>query len=1626
MAAVTGGAAGAGPAPEGSLLETMAAGPGSAPGPGRPGVFTTSANQILGTPAYMAPEQWKQEPCTGATDVWALGMILVELLTGRHLLLGKGYHQIYLAVVQDEPLPVPGLGALSLPEDLVDLVQRCLRKDPQERPPATEIVERLTERLQGAPRQEQATEVSPYRGLLPFGEQHADRFFGREAETAAVLERLRDEPLLPVVGPSGAGKSSFVMAGLVPRLREQGRWLVLQLRPGRQPFETLAARLSPSDTVSRSRASSLGRSGDHLRTEPGPGGGTERGPAVQALAAELLGAPTRLALRLTQLAEERGTRVLLFVDQLEELFTLVDEEPVRQAFARALLSAADDAEGPVRVIFTLRDDFLGRLAGSRWAREALDRVQVLGTPGPTGLVEILEKPIAQLGYRFEDAALVEEMIRSVAGQPAALPLLQFACQQLWEQRDTARKLLTRAAYQAIGGVAGALARQADAVLAGLPQEQMPLARALFLRLVTPEGTRRVVPRSELLRDLGDEAEAVLDRLTRERAILVRKGAAEAELELIHESLIRAWGQLVRWIEESREERVFLAEAGQAAALWEQRGRADDLLWRGEALRDAARRAERCGALPGPVQRFLEAGQRWEARRLRTRRGLGLAGLTLLVLAALASFAVSLALRQREQRARQSESRARSERRRAVSRGAEALREGARAAGQRGSFIEARAKLRGSLEAADSALARILWWRLSRQPELWRQHLGGIPFAVAFDPSGAQVAVANQDRVIYLFDVSTGAARMLRGHEEQALAVAFAPGGKLLASASRDGVVRIWDLGSGTARTLLGHRGAVRTVAFSPDGQLLASAGDDRTLRLWAVADGRTHAVLDGHEDQVRSVAFGPDGQLLASASHDRTVRLWQVASGASARVLRHHQDPVWKVQFSPDGRLLASGSSDRTVQLVDPASGQVKRVLRGHEKLVTTVGFSPDGRQLASAGDDQTIRLWQVDTGRLLDVLHGHRATVMDVGLGPGRAGAGSPAGPVLASAGYDRELRLWRLRRPAAGASGPEDPAGGDPAVGTGGHDDAVRGVSFTADGRSLVSASADRTVGIWSVETGRLEQRLEGHDGAVYRVDAHPSTRRIASASADGTIRLWEPGSGRPARVLRGHTATVTAVRFDPIGTSLVSASADGTARLWRADAGTAGPVLSGHQAVVWDAIFAPDGKLVATASADRTVRLWDATTGALRHTLRGHDDGVESVAFSADGRLLASASRDATVRIWTLGDAPTGRILGRHPGRVYSVAFDPRGEQVAAAGADGAIRLWSLASGGFRELRGHQGEVNQIAFRRDGELLASGSDDGTVRLWQMPAGLPLWRAPVLLPDTLELLTHRGWVELAPGAAPRPAPGGPGWRQALERHGRMADLDPDAGVLCLVTDEEKVQLWSRTGDRPITERPVARVERVVATASGCVTLASGQAALLARDGTSRPLASAVQALARDGRGLLVATDKAIERLDPNGQRLEQRPAGLGITAVARTGAFLVIGYRDGNLEVQPLDRSVRHRPVTFEDVPPSPVTRLIPGPMDTLVVGFASGMVGLWNLRDGTRLHHGQIHGPVTHLVLAGSRLVAASELGQHLVWDLDVFQVDHCALLRQVWAQVPVAWEEGLPVIRAAPSGHRCSAR
>ncbi|HEU5056571.1 MAG TPA: serine/threonine-protein kinase, partial [Kofleriaceae bacterium] len=524
---------------------------------------------FAGTPPYMAPEQWVQID-TRATDIWALGVILYELVCGERPYAGPDDVLRFL-ITSPDPVPVPA-AFRDIPGELAACIMRCLTKRPEDRPSAEEVVALLEPMVQRG-RLVTSSEGNPFRGLLAFTEQHADLFYGRDDEITAFLERLRTDVILPVVGPSGAGKSSFVRAGVIPRLREQGKWHILRFRPGNQPLHTLADRLLAGDSTG-SVVTPRGSTADSRTQRPGRHGSSGESDVYQ-LSLELRDTPGRLAVALGELADRTGARVLLLVDQLEELYTLVDDEGEREAFMEAITSAADDPAEPVRVVFTLRDDFVGRVAVGPRARDVLGRVVLLGPPGPEGLRQTLLGPLAAAGYGFDDPALPDEMIRAVHGEPTSLPLLQFTMRLLWERRDVQRKLLLRAEYEAIGGVAGALASHADVVIEALDPERIRLARDLLLRLVTSEGTRRVVPRPRLLDGLGPEAGEVLDRLVDARLLAVRRGHGpeeDARVELAHESLIVAWQRLAWWLEDSREERRALGELSQAAELWQRRDR----------------------------------------------------------------------------------------------------------------------------------------------------------------------------------------------------------------------------------------------------------------------------------------------------------------------------------------------------------------------------------------------------------------------------------------------------------------------------------------------------------------------------------------------------------------------------------------------------------------------------------------------------------------------------------------------------------------------------------------------------------------------------------------------------------------------------------------------------------------------------------------------------------------------------------------------------------------------------------------------------------------------------------------------------------------------------------------------
>ncbi|MFH0900353.1 MAG: protein kinase, partial [Pseudomonadota bacterium] len=781
---------------------------------------SASSGALMGTPYYIAPEGWRGQQVTEAADVWALGVVLHELLLGRRPYQHTVPHMFPLVVAT--PIAVPAVKGSGIPEELGGLVDQCLDKEPGRRPGAAEIADRLERLLRW---RHLEGETSPFRGLLPFSERHADLFFGRDDEVTAFLQSLREQPVVPVVGPSGAGKSSFVQAGVIARLRERGNLVVVRLRPGSEPFAVLARQLrqredgeDPPDTSDPSRRGgsvSLLRVAAKLDTvgtaTSGIGDGaalgmrtsmdedlaagrrdlvtaTAGGPSTRELAGQLAENPRLLNVLLHELAKKTSRQVLLFVDQMEEVFTLVAADETRRRFVEAVCQAAEEPASSVRVVFTVRDDFLGRVIAGAEVGTAFDRVVVLRRPGRKELAEILGRPVRLAGYRYEDPALLDEMVASVEGEPACLPLVQFAAQLLWERRDRSRRLIPRSAYREMGGIPGALAEHADAVLAGMSSEQAQAARGLLMALVTPEGTRRVVEVREIETSLGSVARTVLRQLGQARLISVRKGRnreqGEGIVELAHESLIHTWGQLARWLEESKEDRVFLAEIGQAAELWEKRGRRPEEVWQGDALRDGRSKAARLGtAAPESVVRFLEAGTSKERSAVRRKRAfLAFTVAALAAVAAIAMLVAQVTFRQKRL-AEQREAEAQAQRARAEQGEAEAQREGASAALRRGDLLEARAKLRGSLETSDSTIGRVLWGQLEQESLVWSKKLGGIVRDAAYSPDGRVVAGACEDGKVYLVDAATTAARVLWGRVGPLWTVAISSDGSRLAGGS---------------------------------------------------------------------------------------------------------------------------------------------------------------------------------------------------------------------------------------------------------------------------------------------------------------------------------------------------------------------------------------------------------------------------------------------------------------------------------------------------------------------------------------------------------------------------------------------------------------------------------------------------------------------------------------------------------------------------------------------------------------------------------------------------------------------------------------------------------------------------
>jgi WD40 repeat protein len=1073
--------------------------------------------------------------------------------------------------------------------------------------------------------------MNPYRGLAPFNERDASRFFGRDREIEEVLDRLSSRRLLSVVGVSGCGKSSLIRAGVIPVLRMgvapnlPPRWRICTMRPGADPLKSLAAAVGgpPDWPTNTFDLVDQARNGLHS-----------------------------------------GESLLLVVDQFEELFRFhsesvaLDGGNAASLFVNLLLSAVDQREVPIYILLTMRTDFLGECAQFRGLPEALNDCYYL-VPRMTRLQqqEAIEKPLQEHGAAIH-ASLTQRLLNDAADAPDHLPVLQHLLSRLWENWNArgTDEPIGIVDYDAVGGWKEALDVDAEMVLQRFKTDEEGIR--LVFQWITERGAgekalRRPRPFGECLQVSGIDRQRLDEIITtfQERGLLQACDRTdEALVDLPHESVTWQWSRLSNWVmaeaeraaqlrfllHASRQQMVLTGlalESGlQLRSEWrkqslatlryfelEDLARTDAWIARSEEFdrrqRDSAEARELLAwaalSLGDDPERSLILGlYSWGKQRAMV------AGLEELLHVALLRSPSRLSLR------------------------------------HQGSVWCVAWSPDGSKLATASSDATARVWDADTGEELqsFRDHAGPI-FCVAWSPDGSKAATGGYDGTVIVWEASNG--RILRtipAHEYAVLSVAWSPDGRKVATASDDNTAKIWQVDTGIElNALRGSRHAVWKIAWSPDGNWLATASGT-SVKIWDQERGRELVILRGHQGDVRSLAWSPDGTRLATASFDNTAKIWLSNTGRQSLTLSGHQDHVLDVAWSPDGTCLATTSFESVTKLWDADTGCELRSVLGHQCAVLGVAWSPDGRKLATASDDGTARVLDLRAGYEWLAFRGHPAPVW--------CGVWSPDSTKVASGSDRPTAKVW-------------DANTGRELLTLDSEGMYVESVAWSPDGERL-AISANTTVQISETKTGRMLAVLRGHEDYVGRIDWSPDGNRIATASRDHTARVWGSGTGLELFTIRGHEADVRSVAWSPNGSRLATASDDHTAKIWDADSGRALVTLHDNKYAVSSIAWSPDGSRVATASYDKTVTVWTASSGEKLLTLRGHPAAVLDVAWSPDGTKIATASSDNTARVW---DAATGHELLRLSGHrlsLRSVAWSKDGKRLACAGAD------SLAEG------------------------------------------------------------------------------------------------------------------------------------------------------------------------------------------------------------------------------------------------------------------------------------------------------------------------------------------------------------
>ncbi|MEA2150921.1 MAG: hypothetical protein QOD69_2751, partial [Solirubrobacteraceae bacterium] len=1076
-----------------------------------------------------------------------------------------------------------------------------------------------------------ATEVhvptSPYKGLVPYAEEDAPFFFGRDEWRDIIIDNLRAFRLTLLYGQSGIGKSSVLHAGVLHDLRARAQ-------------RTKQATGSPGLAVAVFRT---------WRVDPL--GGLVR--SLREAATDAVGAPppgqeggdTDLAATIATCAEHVGGKLFVILDQFEEYFLYHPEEADGGPFAEAFAEAVNRRDLRVSFLISIREDAVAKLDRFKGRLPSLfDNYLRIDQLSRDEGREAIEKPLDEYarltGRRITIAprlvgAVIDDVLsgalvvaRAGSGVVASTapedqgsietPYLQLVMTRLWDEEIAAgSQALRLETFENLGRAEGIVRTHLDTAMGALSTQEQDTAAQLFNYLVTPSGSKIAQSATDLATyaELPEPAvKAILERLAGEVRILRPVGADS--YEIYHDALAAPildwrgrWQAEQRRRKEGRRARLYgfvaLVSVGVAAAM----------IVLGVVALNAKNAADRS---EGKVK---QAGSADLADSSRLR------------LHANPEQATQFALR----------------------------------AYDTAHTPKAVAAVRAAV--SQPALTAVLS----------SGGKGGVHGA-SFSPEGRVVATTRADGVTSVWDAATGRSlAALRGRSlaridgyDVLMPAAFSPDGHTIATAGGDGATRIWSRKSWRSIRILpaGH-GTVYSAAFSPDGKWLLTTGADGTATVRNVSTWRTVHVLRARKrGPVRSAAFSPDGKQIAVAEPDSSVSLW---SGASGRRLARLSDPrkrpravlfVTKVgvAFSPNGRLLLAVGDDGWARLWEVAGR--RRIITVHDTsggAINAAAFSADGRRFVTAGDDGTAAFREVS---------GRRKPLAELRLnGQVTAAAFSPDGRHLAAGDDGGAISVWdTARHPRLVAS-----------LTARSQEKLISSVVFSPDGQRILTAGNDGNARLWDTGAGRPPVALGSHSGGGFPQFSPDGTQLVTSGS-DGGVRVWRTDSGRAVAVLhRSGSTHAFGEGFSADGGRFLAARA-GRLSVW--DARTWQRLVTFRAAgssANFVAELSPDGGSIATwGFGSRSIQLWNATTGGRVGVLRPPPGEIDFPRFSADAKLVFTTGVDGPAKFWRVSDLRQVPFPVKGVGIQRSPAYSPDGRLLAAVGRDGRVRVWRTSSG------------------------------------------------------------------------------------------------------------------------------------------------------------------------------------------------------------------------------------------------------------------------------------------------------------------------------------------------------------